>query len=301
MRNLDRREALDQAFKAAGKMAQVRQLDVTDPDSIAACVEASGQVDVLVNNAGFGIGGFVYDLTLDEIREQFETNFFGAVAMVKALLPGMVSRRQGRIINVSSANGLLAPPAMAAYSASKFALEGFSESLRAELRPLGISVVLIEPGMFKTPIFERNRRVAKAAESEDSPFYGRSRRRDGLGAKLAKADGLVTQAEMRAFSRVFRVKPGEEAAMMRVFDIARQTVRGYESYARRIARRYAGRPCLMEGVLDALVRIALADGAVADGERECRRRGADTVDARRDGQGGRWYRSGCASEGGRSR
>lgn len=98
----------------------------------------------------------------------------------------------------------------------------------------------------------------------------------GLGAKLAKADGLVTQAEMRAFSRVFRVKPGEEAAMMRVFDIARQTVRGYESYARRIARRYAGRPCLMEGVLDALFRIALADGAVTDEELEYLRSVSDT-------------------------
>ncbi len=88
----------------------------------------------------------------------------------------------------------------------------------------------------------------------------------GLGAKLAKVDGQVTQAEMRAFSRIFRVKQGEEAAMMRVFDLARQTVRGYESYARRIARRYAGRPCLLEGVLDGLFQIALADGAMTQDE-----------------------------------
>jgi DnaJ like chaperone protein len=98
----------------------------------------------------------------------------------------------------------------------------------------------------------------------------------GLGAKLAKADGQVSQSEMRAFSRVFRVKPGEEAAMMRVFDLARQTVRGYESYARRIARRYAGRPCLMEGVLDALFQIALADGAITVDELDYLRSVSDT-------------------------
>ncbi len=88
----------------------------------------------------------------------------------------------------------------------------------------------------------------------------------GLGAKLAKADGLVTVDEVAAFSRVFRSAPGDEAAMRRVFNIARQTVIGYESYARRIARRYANRPCLLEGVLDGLFQIAAADGAVTSDE-----------------------------------
>jgi DnaJ like chaperone protein len=88
----------------------------------------------------------------------------------------------------------------------------------------------------------------------------------GLGAKLARADGLVTHDEVKAFARVFRAPPGDEAAMLRVFNIARQTVRGYESYARQIARRYRDRPCLLEGVLDGLFQIALADGAVTDEE-----------------------------------
>lgn len=88
----------------------------------------------------------------------------------------------------------------------------------------------------------------------------------GLGAKLAKADGLVTRDEVTTFSRVFRSDPGDEAAMRRVFDIARQTVLGYESYARRIARRYADRPCLLEGVLDGLFQIAVADGAITADE-----------------------------------
>jgi len=88
----------------------------------------------------------------------------------------------------------------------------------------------------------------------------------GLGAKLAKADGLVTIDEVAAFSRVFKSAPGDEAAMRRVFDIARQTVRGYESYARRIAKRYRDRPCLLEGVLDGLFQIAGADGAITGEE-----------------------------------
>jgi len=88
----------------------------------------------------------------------------------------------------------------------------------------------------------------------------------GLGAKLAKADGLVTTDEVATFARVFRVPPADEAAARRVFDIARQTVLGYESYARRIAKRYASRPCLLEGVLDGLFRIAASDGAVTADE-----------------------------------
>jgi len=88
----------------------------------------------------------------------------------------------------------------------------------------------------------------------------------GLGAKLAKADGLVTIDEVAAFSRVFRAAPGDEAAIRRVFNIARQTVIGYESYARRIARRYSDRPCLLEGVLDGLFQIAASDGVITGEE-----------------------------------
>jgi DnaJ like chaperone protein len=90
----------------------------------------------------------------------------------------------------------------------------------------------------------------------------------GLGAKLAKADGLVTIDEVATFSRVFKAAPADEAAMRRVFDIARQTVHGYESYARRLARRYRNRPCLLEGVLDGLFQIAAADGTITGEELE---------------------------------
>lgn len=97
----------------------------------------------------------------------------------------------------------------------------------------------------------------------------------GLGAKLAKADGLVTVDEVAAFSRVFRYAPGDEPAIRRVFDIARQTVIGYESYARRIAKRYRDRPCLLEGVLDGLFQIAAADGAITSDELDYLRSVAD--------------------------
>src|ERR1700733_11939974 len=88
----------------------------------------------------------------------------------------------------------------------------------------------------------------------------------GLGAKLAKADGLVTDDEVNVFARVFRTAPRDEPAMRRVFDIARQTVLGYESYAKRIARKYRDRPCLLEGVLDGLFQIAIADGVITGDE-----------------------------------
>jgi DnaJ like chaperone protein len=97
----------------------------------------------------------------------------------------------------------------------------------------------------------------------------------GLGAKLAKADGLVTIDEVATFSRVFKASPADEAAMRRVFDIARQTVHGYESYARRIAKRYRDRPCLLEGVLDGLFQIAASDGAVTADELDYLKRVSD--------------------------
>jgi NAD(P)-dependent dehydrogenase (short-subunit alcohol dehydrogenase family) len=180
MRDLRKADRLKAAAAAAGVSVELVTLDVTQQASIDAAVaeiEAkAGRIDILVNNAGFGLAGFAEDLTLDELRDQFETNFFGAVAVTKAVLPGMRVRRRGQIIMISSINGLLAVPCLSAYCASKFALEGFSESLRHELRPHNVYVVLVEPGTFKTEIFEQNRRVAKAAESESSPHYARARK-----------------------------------------------------------------------------------------------------------------------------
>jgi NAD(P)-dependent dehydrogenase (short-subunit alcohol dehydrogenase family) len=210
MRTLGKRGRLDEALAAAGATATVLSLDVTSPESIGEAVARTeadvGPVSVLVNNAGYGVGGFVHDLTLPEIREQLETNFFGAVAMVKAVLPGMLSRGEGRIVNVSSIAGHLALPAMAAYSASKWAMEAFSESLRTEVRPFGLWVSLVEPGTFRTDIFDGNRRVAAAGRDPSSPYVRMSERMERIVDEMLRknrqdpqwvADAIVRAATAR--------------------------------------------------------------------------------------------------------
>ncbi|NWG72322.1 MAG: SDR family oxidoreductase [Parvularculaceae bacterium] len=130
-------------------------LDVTDEGSIAAAAErfkAEGAVLYgLVNNAGISVTGPIEEVPLAEWRAQFETNLFGVVAVTKAFLPAMRAARAGRIVNIGSVSGRLAPPFMGAYAASKHALEGFNDSLRRELAPYGIKVSLIRPGFIHTP------------------------------------------------------------------------------------------------------------------------------------------------------
>ncbi|HEY4077530.1 MAG TPA: oxidoreductase [Rhizomicrobium sp.] len=129
-------------------------LDVTDETAIVPAVarveREIGPIAVLVNNAGYGHEGLVEESSLDDFRRQFEVNFFGAVAMTKAVLPLMRARRAGRIINITSMGGFITMPGISAYHASKFALEGFSESLGKEVRDLGIHVTAVAPGSFRT-------------------------------------------------------------------------------------------------------------------------------------------------------
>src|SRR5580692_7414676 len=135
--------------------AFARVLDVTDaPERLAVAVEeverTVGPVYALVNNAGYGHEGTLEESSMDELRRQFEVNVFGAVAMMKAVLPHMRARREGRILNVTSMGGLMTMPGLSYYHGSKFALEGISSSLAKEVRPLGIYVTAVEPGMFRT-------------------------------------------------------------------------------------------------------------------------------------------------------
>lgn len=182
MRNLQKRERLDVAAKAAGitDKLDVRHLDVTSTDSIpettASILRDFGRIDVLVNNAGFPMAGFAEDILLPELREQFETNFFGHVAVTKAVLPTMRAQRSGHVIMISSISGRAAQPSLSCYSSSKFALEGWTESLRLELHSVGIRVVLIEPGAYDTDIWERNARLGKGAIDGSSPNLDRARR-----------------------------------------------------------------------------------------------------------------------------
>jgi NAD(P)-dependent dehydrogenase (short-subunit alcohol dehydrogenase family) len=180
MRDPARAERLRAGLDEARVAAEVIRLDVTRADQIEEAVssieEVAGGVDVLVNNAGYGLGGSVEDLSMEELREQFDTNFFGLVAVSKRVLPGMRERRRGRIINVSSIAGRVALPGVAAYCSSKFAVEGFSESMRHELLPFDVFVSLVEPGTFRTDIFDRNRRIAARASDPTSAWNEMTRK-----------------------------------------------------------------------------------------------------------------------------
>lgn len=140
--------------EAHGERFRCHRLDVTDhalARSLIAKTEAEfGSIDVLVNNAGFGLVGAAEETDPAEYRPMFEVNFFGMVELTRAVLPGMRRRRSGHIINLSSLVGFVGASGFAFYSASKFAIEGFSESIAKELQPLGIKVTIIEPGGFRT-------------------------------------------------------------------------------------------------------------------------------------------------------
>jgi NAD(P)-dependent dehydrogenase (short-subunit alcohol dehydrogenase family) len=192
MRDLGRRERLDQAVAAAGVAAQldIRALDVTSFDTLPTFVDGVvrdyGRLDVLLNNAGFAVAGFAEDIELQELRYQFETNFFGAVAMTKAALPTMRRQRSGHIIMVSSIGGLLGSLTVSSYSASKHALEGWSESLRLEVNALGIKVVLVEPGAFQTDIWTHGA-VMGAAQATKGEFSKHPAQPAHAGARAGPA------------------------------------------------------------------------------------------------------------------
>ncbi|MDD3374690.1 MAG: SDR family oxidoreductase [Candidatus Omnitrophica bacterium] len=175
MRNLSKQDDLVEEIALRGGEAEILRLDVLDVDSIKNVIkyikEKYGHLDVLVNNAGYGIGGFFEDLTQEEIHSQMETNFFGVQNVTREALPLMREQRKGTILNISSVSGLYGLPCFGAYNASKWALEGFSESLYYELKPFGINVCLIEPGLYKTKILHENRRYATNFFNPQSPYY----------------------------------------------------------------------------------------------------------------------------------
>jgi NAD(P)-dependent dehydrogenase (short-subunit alcohol dehydrogenase family) len=155
----------------------VRALDVTDQPAVERVVretvETYGRVDILVNNAGFALGGFAEDVPMEQWRRQMETNFFGLVAMTKAVIPVMRRQGSGCIVNVGSISGRIGFPGFGPYAASKFAVEGLSECLRLELAPCGIRVVLVEPGAFRTAIWDKG--LSHIPDPAQSPYAARMR------------------------------------------------------------------------------------------------------------------------------
>jgi NAD(P)-dependent dehydrogenase (short-subunit alcohol dehydrogenase family) len=174
MRNLDKSDrVLDIAKKDKLPVLSIR-LDVTQDNSVKEAIKKivldKGRIDVLVNNAGYGLAGAFEDLTMEEIKSQYETNLFGVIRVTQAVLPIMRKQKSGIIVNISSAAGRFGIPGQSAYVSSKFAIEGLSESMAYELESFGIRTVLIEPGRVKTNMPD-NMVIAKKSQDPNSPYY----------------------------------------------------------------------------------------------------------------------------------
>jgi NAD(P)-dependent dehydrogenase (short-subunit alcohol dehydrogenase family) len=203
-RNPDQVQDLVAGYKDTGLALA---LDVNQPQQVAAAVAGAerffGRIDVLVNNAGYGYLASVEEGEEEEVRAMFETNFFGLVAVTKAILPGMRARRTGHIVNISSIGGLVANPSTGYYSATKFAVEGLSEALAKEVEPLGIRVTAIEPGPFRTDWAGRSLKVVKGSITDYLDTAGarsrqiaeRSGKQPGDPVRAAEAIITIVQAE----------------------------------------------------------------------------------------------------------
>jgi NAD(P)-dependent dehydrogenase (short-subunit alcohol dehydrogenase family) len=174
MRNLKKSKTITELASAEKLPLQVVQLDVNDKKSvkeaISKIVTEKERIDVLVNNAGYGLFGSLEDVSIEEMKAQFETNFFGVIRVTQLVLPIMRKQKSGTIVNVSSVGGRIGLPILSAYQSTKFALEGLSESMSYELEPFGIKVVIIEPGAIRSNIMNSSI-WAKKAQDPKSPYF----------------------------------------------------------------------------------------------------------------------------------
>ena len=167
MRDTTKSDKIKEITQKENLKINILELDVDDEKSVKSAIahilDQKQRIDVLVNNAGWGLWGCVEDVSVDEFKEQFETNFFSIIRLIQEVAPAMRKQGSGTIVNVSSVVGRIGFPASPAYISSKFALEGLSESLRFEFAPFGIDVIIIEPGVIKTN-FMKNMKMAKKSE-----------------------------------------------------------------------------------------------------------------------------------------
>ena len=170
MRDIKKGDKILDIAKKENLQIRVLELDVNKENTIKKAVEAitgeKKRIDVLVNNAGYFLVGCLEDLTISDLKDQFETNFFGVIRTIQAILPTMRNQKSGTIVNVSSVAGRIGFPVTPGYISTKFALEGLSESMRYELFPFGIKTIIIEPGVIKTNLFATLKKTTK----QDSPY-----------------------------------------------------------------------------------------------------------------------------------
>ena len=218
MRNLGKSGTITEIANRENLPLQVVQLDVNSDisieDAISKIIEEKGRIDVLVNNAGYGLFSPIEEVTLDQVNEQFETNFFGVVRLTKEVLPIMRQQRKGTIVNVSFGVGRVGMPLSSAYAATKFALEGLSESIRYELNEFGINIAIIEPGVIKTNFVE-NSRTAHYTSNFESPYMDLiERTMKGFGVLMDNSSHpkLVAKAILDAItSKEHEVRVGDDA------------------------------------------------------------------------------------------
>jgi NAD(P)-dependent dehydrogenase (short-subunit alcohol dehydrogenase family) len=206
MRDLKKSKNITEMANAENLPLTVIQLDVNDDrsvkDAISQIVAENKRIDVLINNAGYGLFSPLEDVTLDQVKEQFETNFFGVVRVTREVLPIMRKQRKGTIVNVSSGAGKVGIPVLSAYVATKFALEGLSESMRYELEEWGINIVIIEPGAIKTKVFE-NLKTGDIRSRSESPYADLIERASkGFGKMMDNSSSpkLVAEAILNAIT-----------------------------------------------------------------------------------------------------
>ena len=199
-RNLDRVTDLEAKYP---RTAKALALDVTDAGQVDSAVTQAfaqfGQVDVLVNNAGYGVAGAIEEVSEAEFMPMFETNVFGLLQMTRAFLPHLRKQRSGHILNLSSIGGVVAGPGIGFYNATKFAVEGISEALAAEVAPLGIRVTIIEPGPFRTDFLGRSGVVAKTRLADYDSTAGSMRK------YFAENDGKQKGDPLRAVQAMMQV------------------------------------------------------------------------------------------------